>query len=1000
MRDPSLDTLLGPPERADVPLDLLIPSRVRDVLVVSSLYDSFTFVEDGQLSELLVSEYLELNLRYAPRIVRVSTAEEALLRLRSESFDLVISMLSVGDMDVRRFGRAVHELDPELPLVLLAHNARELALLEPLEKLTGVRRVFVWQGDAKLFLAIMKSVEDRANAWHDARTGGVRVILLVEDSVQFYSSYLPMLYTEVLKQTQALMAEGVNRMQKMLRLRARPKILLATSYEEGRELLERYRDDLLGVIVDAAFPWRGRVDSQAGFAFAELARAGAPDLPILMQSGSAESDAASARGLAFIDKNSPRLLEGLRGFMEDYLGFGDFIFRRPDGSMVSRAADLRHLEWALEAIPDDSLLHHAGRNDFSTWLFARTEFELARALRPRRVEEFGSPDELRAHLLAGLRSQKERARAGVVAEFSSRTFEGGAGFIRIGSGSLGGKGRGLAFMNSVLHAYRLERRFPDVRVAIPPTLVLTTSVFDRFMEDARLLPLALGGASDEALGQAFLASDFPEEVVDTLWTFLDWVRYPLAVRSSSLLEDASFQPFAGIYETYMIPNDHEDPEVRLEELLTAIKMVYASTYSAEARAYIDSTPNRLEEEKMAVVIQQVHGRRHGEYLYPDLAGVARSLNYYPGPGTRPEDGVASVALGLGRTVVEGGRCVRFSPAHPRRPLESFSTADHLRNSQREFYALRLPSAGSPPPTGAPRRLDLSVLDLEAAEAHGTLDAAGSVYSADNDRIYDGVRRPGVRLVTLAGVLKNQLCPLAEVLSLLLRVGSAAFSCPVEMEFALNLAVRPDEPHEFGFLQIRPLVFGGDLQDIQLDRVDTANAICTADQVLGNGLIEGVRDIVYVRPAAFDRSRTKAVAAELGPLNARLKEERRPYLLLGPGRWGSGDPWLGIPVRWAQISAARCIVETDLADMHVEPSQGSHFSQNLVSFGIGYLTVGGGRHATGTVDYAWLDAQPAETETPHLRHLALPDPLPIALSGKKSVGVVLKPGVSLSEAAGR
>lgn len=995
MHDPSLDAILGPPERGAVPLDQLIPFRVRNVLVVSSLYDSFTFVEDGRLSELLVSEYLELNLRYAPRIERVSTAEEALQRLKREPFDLVISMLSVGEMDVRRFGRAVHELNPSLPLVLLAHGRRELALLEPLDQLVGIGRVFVWQGDARLFLAIMKSEEDRANAWHDARTGGVRVILLVEDSVQFYSSYLPMLYTEVLKQTQALMTEGVNRTHKMLRLRARPKILLATTYEEGQELCERYRDDLLGVIVDAAFPRGGPIDPQAGFAFAEMARTGAPDLPILMQSGSADRDAAAAGGLAFIDKSSPRLLDGLRGFMEDYLGFGDFVFRRPDGSMVSRAADLRNLEWALEVIPDDSLLYHAGRNDFSTWLFARTEFELARALRPRRVEEFGSAAELRAHLLAALRSQKERYRAGVVAEFSSRTFEGGSGFIRIGTGSLGGKGRGLAFMNSVLHAYRLDQRFPDVRIAIPPTLVLATGVFDQFMEAARLLPLALGGATDETIGEAFLASAFPADVVDTLWTFLDWVRYPLAVRSSSLLEDASFQPFAGIYETYMIPNDHPDPEVRLEELLTAVKLVYASTYSAEARAYIESTPNRLEEEKMAVVVQQVVGRRHGEYLYPDLAGVARSVNFYPVHGTRPEDGVASVALGLGKTVVDGGRCVRFSPAHPRKPLESFSPRDHLRNSQRQFYALRLASAGGAPPPPPPRRLGLSVLELEDAEAHGTLDAVGSVYCADNDVIYDGIRRPGVRLVTLAGVLKGRVCPLAEVLALLLKVGATSFSCPVELEFALNLAEGPEGRHELGFLQIRPLVFGGDLQDVQVERLDRDQAICVANQVLGNGLVEGVRDVVYVRPSTFERSRTPAIAAELGPLNARLKEQGRPYLLVGPGRWGSGDPWLGIPVRWAQISGVRCIVETDLADMHVEPSQGSHFSQNLVSFGIGYLSVGGS--GGGAVDFAWLDAQRAESESRHLRHLAFAEPLQIALSGRRSLGVVLKPGVRLAAA---
>lgn len=989
MRDDVLDALLGPPDTSEVPFESLMPRRVNNLLLVTSLYDCYTFIEDGRLSEMLLNEYLELNLRFTPFIQRVSTADEALRRIKEEDYDLVISMPRVGEMNVRDFGKAVQEIEPGLPVVLLASNVRELNLLQPLNNLPGIHKVFVWLGDVRLFLAIIKCVEDRLNAWHDARAVGVKAILVVEDNVQFYSSYLPMLYTEIMKQTQSSMSDGVNRMQRIMRKRARAKVLLANSYEEGLELYDRYRDDLLGIILDASFPKNGKLDRRAGARFAAHVKEQTPKIPIVIQSGSDNADLASNLGVEFINKHSKSLLQDLRVFMQNRLGFGDFILRHPDGTIVSKANDLRSLEWAIQAAPDDALLFHADRNDISTWLMARTEFELADAIRPITSHD-RSAQELRETLLSSLHAYRTRSAAGVVAEFSPALFEENSRFVRIGAGSLGGKGRGLAFMNSLLTTYQLEDRIPGVKIFIPRTAVLATGVFDQFMESSGLLKYALNETDDDKITHAFLMAELPREVVESLWTFLEWVRYPLAVRSSSLLEDASYQPFAGIYETYMIPNDSQDPEQRLRELCDAIRMVYASTYHSDAKAYIESTPNRLEEEKMAVVIQQVVGRKHGDYVYPNFAGVARSLNFYPMPGMKPEDGLASVALGLGKTVVDGGRCVRFCPGHPRKPMQSFSPEEYLENAQQEFKALRLSRTQRNEHDALPQ-LELVSLDLDTAAEHGTLAPVGSVFCPENEVIYDSIHRPGIRLITMAGVLKGKAFPLAEVLKFMLKVGSSASSCPVEMEFAVNLSEDNEQPHEFGFLQIRPMVLGTDAQDILLEQIDTKDALLVVHKALGNGFMRDIKDLVYVRRQNFERNHTPHIAIEVGQMNALLKEAKRPYALVGPGRWGSSDPWLGIPVKWSQISSVRCIVETDMEDIRVDPSQGSHFFQNIMSFGIGYLTV----DTHGKIDHLnfdWLDAQPAERETEHLRLIAFEEPLEIVLNGRRNFGAILKPGV--------
>lgn len=986
-----LGEITGRLEKKRVSFASLMPNRVRTILLVSSLYDAFTFQEDGNLTEMLFSEYLELNLSYAPVLTRVSTGREAIESVHRETPDLVISMLRVGEMDVLEFGRAIKDI-AGIPLVLLAYDTRELVLLEEREDISCVDGVFVWQGDVRIFLAIIKHIEDQLNAWHDAEAAGVKSIILVEDSIRFYSAYLPLLYTEIMEQTQDLMAEGANRMQRLMRMRARSKILLASNYETGVDLYDKYRRHVLGIIVDAHFPRGGESDPQAGAAFIKKVRESDEDVPILMQSTRLENkEVAASLGTAFLHKSSPKLLHEVRDFLRSQLGFGDFVFRRPDGSIEARAQDLREMVETVRDVSDESLLYHASRNDFSMWLMARTEFDLAKALRPRKAAEFPSAAHLRAYLLAALEAYRDQSRAGLVEDFSGERFDPESGFSKIGPGSLGGKGRGLAFINSLLNSYDIENQIEGVTIFVPPTAVVATGVFDQFMEESGLTSFVLEDREDEEIRKSFLAVRLPAEAEAALRDFLKRAKYPLAVRSSSLLEDSSYQPFAGIFDTYMLPNNHEDPEVRFDELSRAIRLIYASTYYKDSKAYIDATPNRLEEEKMAVLIQQVVGRRHGDYVYPDIAGVARSYDYYPIKGAKPEGGVASVALGLGRTVVDGGRCVRFSPEEPRRLYQFSSTEDYLEYAQREFLALDLGRPASSGQEGKPPDSNLIQLGLETAMEHDTLGPVGSVYSPDNDAVYDGVYREGVKLVTMAGVLSGDHFPLPETLAFLMDVGKAGFSCHVEIEFAANLRPRGEGPSDFAFLQIRPLVFGAEAEKLSLGDVELEDTICLSEAALGHGRFRGIRDLVYVRFDTFDRSDTVKIAGEVGALNAQLRKEGRPYLLIGPGRWGSADPWLGIPVTWADISGVQCIVEADMKDIKVAPSQGTHFFQNITSFGLGYFTIHA-REGKGSLDLAWLDQQSAESETEHLRHLRFGDPLEIVVDSREGRGVVWKPGL--------
>ncbi len=987
MSNDVLKQLVNKREHLVIPFERLMPRRIRNILLVASHYDSFTFEEDGHLAEVLFSDYLDLNLRYAPQINKVSTAHEALERLQSDRYDLVISMLRVGDMKQREFGQQAHAIQPGLPIVLLTFSQKELAILES-EDLSSIERVFMWSGDVRLFLAIIKSIEDHLNAWHDARAAGVQCLILVEDSVKFYSSYLPMLYTEIMMQTRSLMTEGANRMQQLLRMHARPKVLLATSYEEAISYYNQYQDHLLGAIVDAGFPRNGKHDPTAGRDFAALLRKEHSENAVLIQSSDAtNAEFAQTIGASFINKNSPSFLHELREFMKAHLGFGDFVFRRPDGTVVTSAGDLRSLAEAIRIIPEESLLHHCRRKDFSTWLMARTEFALATAIRAKKMTEFSSLSSFREHLISSLKIHRAKSRAGIVSDFSYRTFEADSSFVRIGTGSLGGKGRGLAFFNSLFTDYNIENHVPGVRLFIPATAVLATGIFDQLMESERLTDLVLGEAGNQEIADAFMSARLPSAAREALRTFLARVKYPLAIRSSSLLEDASYQPFAGIYRTYMIPNNHERLEERLAQLTTAVKLVYASTFYTEAREYLAVTPNRLEEEKMAVVIQEVVGRRHGRYLYPDIAGVARSHNFYPIGDMTPDDGVVCAVLGLGRAVVDGGRCMRFSPKRPASIYEIMSTRDFVNSAQRDFWALDLEQPEDRDDMPAFMDSDLTSLDLDAAAEQGTFDVVGSVYSHRDQTLRDGDDGHGVRLVTLAKTLKNDDVKIGEAVSFLLSVGRSGFSWPVEIEFAMNLNTDGSGPHELGFLQIRPMSVTSSADEVK--DIPEEQIICRSVQSMGPGRIEPVTDLVYVVPDIFNRAITPDIADEVAVINERLKKEERRYVLIGPGRWGSTDWRLGIPVTWGQITNVTCLVETELKGMKVNPSQGSHFFHNITSFGVGCLTVNFGEDG-GMLDHEWLDRQKIHFETDHLRHLRFDSPIQVLVDGRTGHGVILKP----------
>jgi CheY-like chemotaxis protein len=976
-----------------------MPHRVREVLLLSSRYDAFVLEEDGHLTEQIFLEYKSLSLSSAPRFTHVTTFEAAFELLRSRRFDMVLCVAREAANDLLEFATEVKRLWPEQPLVVLGFETADLSQIKRRKKSAAVDAMFVWNGDAKILLAIIKHIEDRQNVDNDIEVAGVRVILVVEDSIRYYSSFLAALYPELMKQSHSLFFEGLNRLQRLLRMRTRPKVLHAKTYEEALATYEAYRDNMLALISDVGFPREGKLDPDAGIRLVRRVRAELPDLPVLLQSADRDyQEQADTLEVQFVTKDSPALLHTVRQFLVDYLGFGPFVFRLPNGHEVGRASDVRELANIIQTVPLESLEYHARRNHISNWLMARSEFELAEILRPQDVADFPSLEDVREFILTALEARFRQVRKGVIADFSTRAFDPENLFQRIGEGSLGGKARGIAFLNHLLTQDCCSGRLAGLQIQIPASIVLATDAYEQYMEANGLLELASQDRTDCEILDRFLQAPLPDEVVGALQIILSKIHGPLAVRSSSLLEDDMLHPFAGIYGTVMIPNQSPDPATRLRDLCDAIRTVYATAYFSNAHAYLANTGHRVEEERMAVIVQRVVGRPHAELFYPDLAGVAHSFNYYPVGPLKAEDGVVQMVLGLGRMVVDGGQALRFCPRHPEVLPQFASPKLVLKNSQRSFYGLDLSRQWKDCDAGFSGNQVLC--ELERAATDGTFRAVGSIYDAQNDKITENLLQPGARVVTFSNILKHQAIPLAPALAELLDIITDGMGMPVELEFACDMGdwgiptggEGPREQPVFYPLQVRPILTRHTLHEVQPEEFNPDQIICRSSQALGHGYFNEIQDVVYVKPDAFDPAQTPTIAREVERINAALLREGRPYILIGPGRWGSSDHWLGIPVQWSQISQARIIIEASREGYNVDPSQGTHFFHNLTALGLGYFTIPpgaskGAQQIDNFVDWNWLEAQPPKNETAFLRHISPATPLVAYLDGRTGLGLI-------------
>lgn len=964
-----------------------MPFQVRRVLLISSLYDFFIMEEDGRLQDVLGQAYKSRDLGYVPTIRQVTGGQAALDELSKNGYDLAVLVQRLGDMDPFEFAKRAKEAAPGLAVVLLAYNTPELDRLVERPDVRVLDRIFVWQGDGRILSAIIQHIEDARNAAHDRDLLGLRSILLVEDNPRFYSTYLVDLYDSLHRLTGSLLSEDLSYTQRSLRQRARPKVLLAVSFEEAEAEVGQHGDSLLGVITDVRFKRSGIEDPTAGLELAKLIRRSHPNLPILIQSSEPAIETVAAElGASFLDKGSPSISAGIQAFLNSRLGFGDLEIS--DGSGTSyRLSSPQDLNFVLERAAGDLIQRCLSDGSLVRWLHVRTELDLVQLFSQAEGFALSQTEEVRKNLLRSMADLKALSHRGSLVPFTRSFFRDPALFSRIGGGSIGGKARGLAFIDRVLNEKLGQDMFPGVQVSIPKTVVLGTDIFDAFIQENRLLDFALSETSDVRIVNRFIHADLSARVVGDLRDFIAEARTPLAVRSSSLLEDALYQPFAGIYATKMIPNNQADTDARFLSLVNAVKFVYASAFFQRARAYIEATGHRPQEEKMAVIIQEVVGRRRGQRFYPDFSGVGRSYNYYPVGHAKPSDGVVNVALGLGKTIVDGGVSLRFTPAYPQ-VLPQFGTSrDMMDNAQRRFYAIDLSQSAST--AFAEEDQYLVQASLDVAEADGALDFLASTYDFESECLRDGLTSPGPRIISFAHILKNEIMPLAPLCDFLLRVSEEAMACPVEIEFACVLDPKTAVPASFGFLQVRPLVAPEELVRVDLNNIERSRLLLYSDQALGNGTIKGLCDIVFVRPEGFDASHTPEIAREVGVLNARLKKEDRHYLLIGPGRWGSSDPWLGVPVDWSQITNVRTIVEVSLPNMNVDPSQGSHFFQNMTSLRIGYFTVPQDP-ARGHIDWPWLESQPLLERTDHLSLVRLAQPLEVRIDGRTGRGLILKP----------
>ncbi|MBA3045254.1 MAG: hypothetical protein KKH41_07515 [Candidatus Thermoplasmatota archaeon] len=958
----------------------LMKHRVHKILLVSSLYDAFILEEDGLLSDQISGDYRDLSLTTSPpTITRVETCEDALNELKQKRYDMIVTMPRIVDMEPFEFGREAKSIQKGIPVMLLLTDIAEIPIYNKPGKSKDIDMIFYWYGDSSLIFAITKYTEDLMNTEQDAKNSFIRVLLIVEDSPRYYSTFLPVVYKEIMLQTHDLISESLNEHMKSFRKRARPKIVIAQNFEEAMEKYNQYKDNIFGVITDVTFNRDGQEEEEAGFQLIQELDEG---IPVLIHSSNEAHEAkAKALEIPFTRKQSDKLLHDLRKFFKESLGFGDFVFRTPAGEVIGSARDMTEFLYLLEKVPAESVRYHANANHFSNWLMARGEIGMALKLRPNKVSDFKNDEEIRQYLAASFRELDHSQRRGVITDFSQQNFDAEETFTRLAGGSLGGKGRGLAFLFEMFAHKRIDKMITQCHVRIPDTLVIGTEIFDRFMEENGLIAAMKPDMTDEEIKTLFLQGMVPDDICKHLGKYLEHIRGPLAVRSSSLLEDSQNQPFAGIYSTYMLPNCQDD-ETRLNLLCDAIKLVYASVFFKSAKAYIQSTVHSCEEEKMAIVLQKMVGNTYGDRFYPIFSGVAQSYNFYPVAPLKREDGIVSVALGLGNIVVDGGKVLSVSPNHPDIVL-GFSTPEQImQNSQNQFFALKM---GKEP---CALKMDtystLLSMPISEAEPDGTLDYVASTYDMNDSRMKDGVSGQGLKLITFAGVLKYQMLPMLEIIKTLLNIGSRGMGGHVEMEFAMMFddSGKP----EFHAVQIRPLTSLRERIMVTIEPCAINDSLICSNRAMGNGILQGVRDVVFISPEKFDNTQTLNIASEIDWVNATLKN--RPYLLIGPGRWGTRDRFLGVPVTWDNISHARAMVEVELENYRIDPSYGTHFFHNITSLGIMYFSVLFDA-PDNKIRWDWLTQQKSKYEGKYVTHVELPYELEIKVDGRSGTGLIRK-----------
>ncbi|MGB4576861.1 MAG: PEP/pyruvate-binding domain-containing protein [Paludibacter sp.] len=968
----------------------LMRHRIYNVLLYASKYDAFVLEEDGRIDEQLFNEYTALNLRYPPRFTLVSSEEEANALLRERSFELIISMPSGDSINPFEWAKDVKKQFPDIPIVVLTPFSKSVSQRIANEDLSAIDYVFSWLGNTDILLAIIKLIEDKMNVTEDVQSVGVQVILFVEDSIRFYSSIVPQLYKYVFKQSRSFMTEALNEHEQMLRMRGRPKILLARNYEEAISLYNKFRNNTLGVITDVSFCKDGQKNKNAGIELCRQIRKVDKLIPLIVESTDDMNKAGADEVKAgFINKLSSTFNLELREKITNDFGFGDFVFINPDtGEEETRVKNLRGLQESIFKVSDASLFYHVSRNNISRWLYSRAMFPLAEFLKNISVDNNISTDmhKVREIIFDAIVHYRKVKNRGVVAVFQRDRFDQYSNFARIGDGSLGGKGRGLAFIDAMIKRNESFELFENAQITIPKTVVLCTDIFSEFMELNQLYPIALSDIDDDQILKHFLKARLPQQLIADLYAFLGAISSPIAVRSSSLLEDSHYQPFAGIYSTYMLPHNPDSKTHTLVMITEAIKAVYASVFYRDSKAYMTATKNVIDEEKMAIVLQEICGNAYGDRYYPSFSGVARSLNYYPIGAELPEDGIANIAMGLGKYIVDGGLTLRFSPAYPNNVLQTSTLEFALRETQTYFNALDLCKTCFVPEVDD--GFNLVKVKVQDAVQDGTLRYIASTFDVQNGIIQDGLYE-GRKIITFANILKHDVFPLADILKEVLRIAQNEMGRPIEIEFAVNLDYSGKKQHTFYLLQIRPIVDSKEMIHEDIGAIESTNTIISSKSALGHGIVNDIFDLVYVRPEAFSASKNQLIAYDIEKINKQLSIKNRSYILVGPGRWGSSDHWLGIPVKWSQISNAKLIVESGLEQYRIDPSQGTHFFQNLTSLGVAFFTINPFQK-DGTYDVDFLNSCPAEYESQYIRHVRFENPLVIKVDGRKNLGVVLKP----------